>query len=413
MRNCTNHFDKSFLYLNTKLKNNKFQSFMNAFDDLFNPNVEQAAQQKNSEIYKPHAKKGLNGVYRSVVRFIPWHKAPHNSVVSKTVAWVKNPATNQGMYIDDPRSVGAHSPISDMYWNMYNTKNKTYQDFAKQHLGSKVQYASLVQIIQDDQHPELVGEIKVFVFGQKVWNKLTAEMNPQVGAKGNPWQPITGRYFCIECTMQSGFNNFDNSMFFDNKSPDGRSILPSGMLIKNKATNTFEQVNENTDQAAVMQYLVESSPDLDKFKYTEWTPEQQQFVTDTINVITDMMQKGTIGKTPMGAIGGGYNGMTVNPTPQFPGAQMQPGMNYAQPGFQQPMPQMGAQPMTGQPMMGQPAPAMGGFVQQTPSAPAQFQGTGVVTGVEIPNVTPAAPVQPANPAPTNGFGNVDDIIAGL
>lgn len=397
---------------------------MSNFDDLFNPNVEQAAVQKNSELYKVSAKNGINGVYRSVIRFIPWYVEPHSSAVSKTVAWVKNPATQQGMYVDDPKSNGQHSPISDMYWNLYNTKNKTYQDFAKAHLGSKQQWASLVQIIQDEQHPEYVGEIKVFTFGKKIWDKLYAEMNPRVGQKGNPWQPITGRYFAIECQLQSGFNNFDNSMFFDNKSPDGKSIMPSGMLIKNPQTGTLEQVTESTDQQRVVEYLQQASPDLGAYKYKEMTPEQRQFVADTIAVITDMMSKGTIGKTPMETISGGYNnGMTMNPAPQFPGTTMQPSIGYGfSQGYQPQGFQQQSQGFQQQPMMQQPSPSVGGFAQPqqniqpqmfTQPQTASQQGTGNVTGVDLPNITPTSAPAPEAPAVNNGFGNIDDILGTL
>ena len=155
----------------------------------------------NTDIYKVSHKDGKNGIYQSIVRFIPWVKNPARCIVDKQVSWVKNPVSGKGMYIDDPRSIGEFSPVTDMFFQFYNTKSDQFIDFAKKNLSSKLQYASLVQIIKDDQHPELVGQIKVFVYGKKIWQMLYDEEHPTDGVTmpNNPFHPIDGRHFFIKC----------------------------------------------------------------------------------------------------------------------------------------------------------------------------------------------------------------------
>ena len=94
--------------------------------DLFSPIGVKKEEKQNTEQYKVSFKDGKNGVYRSVIRFIPNYADPSRCTMIKSVYWVKNPITQKGMYVDDPRSVGQHSPVAEMYSNLYNTKIATY-----------------------------------------------------------------------------------------------------------------------------------------------------------------------------------------------------------------------------------------------------------------------------------------------
>ena len=208
------------------------------FTNLFNMGnsvVEAPQAIRNAEEYKVSFKEGKGGIYESVIRFVPWYQDPEKNIISKTTNYVKNPLTGQGMYLDDPKTVGQPSPVIDMFFKFYNSGNAAFQDFGKKHLSSKPVYAALVQIIKDDQHPDLVGKIKVFKFGKKLWDKLYAEEHPAMGQGINPFHPIYGRYFYLKCTSQSGFNNFDQSYFFDNKNAQNQ-IHPMGVWYMNPAT---------------------------------------------------------------------------------------------------------------------------------------------------------------------------------
>ena len=145
---------------------------------MFGGNATEEVSGKTSELYKVSYKNGKNGVYNSIIRFIPNPKDPTKSIYKKYVAWVKNPITNVGMYVDNYSSSTKRSPITDMYFKMTNTKVKAFEDMAKACLSSKVQYASFVQILADENHPELVGQIKVFIYGQKIYDKLHFEALP-------------------------------------------------------------------------------------------------------------------------------------------------------------------------------------------------------------------------------------------
>ena len=396
--------------------------------NLFNPkSLEEPV--KNTDEYKVSFKNGKGGVYESVVRFIPYVVDPTKSCMAKQVSWVKNPVTQKGMYVDDPRSVGEYSPIIDMFFKCRNTNNVTIQEFGKNHLSTRDQYSALVQIIKDDNHPELVGKIKVFKFGKKVWDKLYNEEHPAMGAGTNPFHPIYGRYFYIKCVSQSGFNNFDQSYFFDNKNQQGQ-ILPSGFFYEDPATpGKLQPVTENSNQQAVADYLAANSPDLGKYDYHPWTAEQKQFVEDVLNIIANYLQGGgnlqmamqTV-NTPGQAVPAPAFG--ANPNPTFPGIGGGiPAPAPAAPQIQMPAPQV----QTPAPQVG--APQMPGTIPSSASTPAPVEGLNIggdsipgvaaptmsapsIAGIEIPTVEPANVGYNAGNTPGIG-GNLEQVIANL
>lgn len=288
---------------------------MSTVNDLFNPKGAIQEEKKNAEIYQVSYKNGKNGVYKAIIRFVPFYGDPNKSIMGKYVSWVKNPLTGAGMYVDDPRTKGDFSPVSDMYWKMNRTGVATYIEWGKQNLGSKKQYASLVQIMADEQRPELVGQIKVFIYGQQIWDKLHNEEFPQgAGQTGqSPFHPILGRKFSLICTNQSNFNNYGQSEFFDEK--NGNTILPSGMWYIDPANpNNFSVVDENTDGNVLLEYLTNNSPDLSKFDFHPWTEEQTRHVEEVLKIAENLMTTGSM------AMQAASPKPAYNPAPQFPGA---------------------------------------------------------------------------------------------
>lgn len=387
---------------------------MTNFTDLFQPKGVENAAPKNTDEYKVSFKDGKGGIYRSVVRFIPWHADPNNSVKHKIVSWVNNPMTNQGMYVDDPRSVGQYSPVTDMFFKFRNTQNQIFIDFAKKNFSSKQQYAALVQIIQDENHPELQGQIKVWRFGKTVYDKIFLEEHPAMGQGIVPYNPIYGRYFSIVCTSQSGYNNFDQSSFFDRKD-ERQQLQPSGMLYINPQNGQYEMVTENTDQQVVYDYLVKNSPDLGKYDYQPWTAEQAKHVDEVMSIAANYLQTGTIQQNISTVI-------ASNNSPVFPGSVQavpvqQPVSAAPAVPLQRPQTDPAAPAMGQMPPVAPAAPAMGAGLSMGPSLginpmPGPAMGNATVTGVDIPHVEPAT-VPSAPSMPAGGIGNIDDILKNL
>ena len=156
---------------------------MENFQDIFNLDANdfvEKTETRESELYKPDPKKGKDNVYKSLVRFVPFHKDPKKSKVKKYSYWLTDPLTNESFSVDCPSSVNQKSPIQDTYWKLKKSSSVAEQKIAEK-FKRRENYYALVQILKDDQDPSLVGKIKVLKFGQKLNNILQSELQPEYG----------------------------------------------------------------------------------------------------------------------------------------------------------------------------------------------------------------------------------------
>lgn len=247
------------------------------YDALFNPNVETKEQtSRNADEYSASADKGQGGVYKAIIRFIPWWQDPkHGSIQEKWVCWLEDPISQKGKAIDCPSSIGKSSILQDMYWKLKKSDNIAMQKkadiFSRRHT-----FASLIQIIKDQQQPELEGKILVWRYGVKVWEKINAELKPLIGEKHDPFDIINGKMFALVITKVSGFNNYDQSKFLSEKVP---LCIPddNGKLTPIKPTSNKQEV---------FNWVKTNSPDLTKYSFKEWDKETEEYVNHIIKSVT-------------------------------------------------------------------------------------------------------------------------------
>jgi len=251
------------------------------YDAFFTPDTE-VKEQKSAQTdeYNPSAAKGKNDLYQSVIRFIPWWQNPKSgSIQEKWVSYLQDPVTNRGRYVDCPSSVGKPSPLQDIYWKLKKSESvqeqKLADTFSRRH-----SYASLVQIIRDENAPELEGKIMVWRYGVKIWEKINSELKPIIGDKHDPFDIINGKVFALVITKQSGYNNYDQSKFLEKKIP---LCLPGP---EKDGKPSLEPINADTDKAMVFNWVKENSPDLSKYSYREWDQETFDYVNHVITSVT-------------------------------------------------------------------------------------------------------------------------------
>jgi len=243
---------------------------MENFQDIFNLNNDdfvEKTETRESELYKPDPKKGKDNVYKSLIRFVPFHKDPKKSKVKKFSYWLTDPLTGDSFSVDCPSSVNQKSIIQDTYWKL-----KKSPSVAEQKLSDKFKrrenYYALVQILKDDQDPSLVGKIKVLKFGQKLNNILQSELQPEYGKPYNPFDPFKGRVMALTVTIVAGYNNYDVSKFVGDETP----LLLDGKPLEQSAPA----------MAKFVEFLKTGSPDLSNYDYKDWNDETRDKVKTVI-----------------------------------------------------------------------------------------------------------------------------------
>jgi hypothetical protein len=101
-------------------------------------------------------------------------------------------------------------------WNSGIKANKDIVSKQKR----KLNYIANVYIVSDPKHPENEGQIKLFRFGAKIFDKLTEAMNPQFEDESpiNPFDLWKGANFKLKIRKVEGYQNYDKSEF-DSPSP--------------------------------------------------------------------------------------------------------------------------------------------------------------------------------------------------
>jgi hypothetical protein len=241
------------------------------YQDIFNLSnedfVEKPSASRESELYKPNAKDGKDNTYSSLIRFVPFWKDPRKSKIKKFSYWLEDPLTGDGFSIDCPSTINQKSVLQDTFWKL-----KKSPSVAEQKLSDKFKrrenYYAIIQILKDEQKPELVGKFKILKFGQKLNAIIQSELQPEYGQPFNPFDPMKGRPMALKVTLSAGFNNYDLSKFVGESIPclmQGKKIEPT-----------------NESMAAFFAYLKTDSPDLGNYDYKEWDDEARAKVKSVI-----------------------------------------------------------------------------------------------------------------------------------
>jgi len=237
-----------------------------ANDQFVNP-----PKKQNNTLYKPEADEGREGVYKAVVRFLPWHKAPNASKIRKYYVWVDDPIDG-AFSVDCPSTIGKKSILKDMYWKLKNSTSASEQALAEKFSRAENFY-SLVQIVKDPNKPELEGKIMIFKFGKKINDKIEAQLKPAYGQACNPYDLFEGKMFALHITKKQKWNNYDTCEFV------GERIA----LTLPGSTTPISKTQE--DMTRVLAWLKEGSPDLGVYEYKEWNDETNAKVLKAINNI--------------------------------------------------------------------------------------------------------------------------------
>jgi hypothetical protein len=235
--------------------------------------------------------------YRSVVRFLPnltKDGKVGQSAIEKIAHYVdiKNQKELSG-YFDSPKNFGEKCALSDLYYQMTNSKNAILQERAKM-LNYSKKYYSYVLVLEDEQQPELVGKILIFQYGKTIKDKISAEKNGEIsGVSCNVFDLSAGKDFVLLVKeIQTGdetYPDYKMSMF----KPETTS-LP--MFFKEKGV--FKNVPlvegrvSGEVQSKIKDFLLDREHDLEEFAAKKLSEEQQSKITEICNFLTGKSSNG-------------------------------------------------------------------------------------------------------------------------
>jgi hypothetical protein len=246
--------------------------------DIFNLDNEAFVKQEvkrgeDEDIYKPYPELGKDGVYKSLIRFLPNIANPKKSKVHQYYVWLKDPVDGANYKALCPSTVGKKSILKDLFWKLKNSPSAKDQEISKS-FSRKEDFYSLVQIVKDPNKPELEGKIMVLKFGRKVNDMIEQQIKPEFGNPSNPYDLFEGKNFGLQVRKVGEWNNYDLCQFVGDKGP---------ILIDGKPVEKTEESRE-----IITKYLKTGPQDLEKYDYKDWTEEETDKIMKIIrNTVPD------------------------------------------------------------------------------------------------------------------------------
>ena len=174
--------------------------------------LEKTVSNKNVDerFWKPEVDASGNGY--AVIRFLP---APDG----ETVPWAKvyshafqGPG---GWYIENSRTtLGEKDPVGEVNRQHWNDGTEEGKDIARKQK-RKLSYYSNIQVVKDPKHPENEGKVFLYKYGKKIFDKLTAAMQPEFEDEEaiDPFDFWQGANFKLKAKNVAGYRNYDSSEF--------------------------------------------------------------------------------------------------------------------------------------------------------------------------------------------------------
>ena len=194
-----------------KTSSSGFDKLTKALEENLNPeDSKNKNKYQDDRLWKPELDKTGNGY--AVLRFLP-------ATSGEDMPWVRlwshafqGPG---GWYIENSlTTLGHKDPVSEENTRLWNTGVESDKGIARNRK-RKLSYYANVLVVSDPTHPENEGQVKLFKFGKKIFDKITEAMQPEFADETpiNPFDFWKGANFKLKIRKVDGFWNYDKSEF--------------------------------------------------------------------------------------------------------------------------------------------------------------------------------------------------------
>ena len=169
-----------------------------------------SANKGDERLWKPEVDKAGNGY--AVIRFLP-------AVDGEDMPWAKLYTHafqgSGGWYIENSlTTLGQKDPVSEYNSQLWNNGTDAGKEMARKQK-RKLTYISNIYVVKDPANPENEGKTFLFKYGKKIFDKLTAAMQPEFEDEEaiDPFDFWQGANFKLKAKNVAGYRNYDSSEF--------------------------------------------------------------------------------------------------------------------------------------------------------------------------------------------------------
>jgi hypothetical protein len=166
--------------------------------------------QGDDRLWKLEVDKSGNGY--AVIRFLPAPDGEDLPFVKLYSHAFQGPG---GWYIENSlTTLGQKDPVSEHNSELWNNGTDAGKDTARKQK-RKLTYISNIYVVKDPANPENEGKVFLYKYGKKIFDKLTAAMQPEFEDEEaiDPFDFWQGANFKLKAKNVAGYRNYDSSEF--------------------------------------------------------------------------------------------------------------------------------------------------------------------------------------------------------
>ncbi len=164
----------------------------------------------DDRLWKLDVDKSGNGY--AVIRFLPAPDGEDLPFVKLYSHAFQGPG---GWYIENSlTTLGQKDPVSEHNTLLWNNGTDAGKDTARKQK-RKLTYISNIYVVKDPANPENEGKVFLYKYGKKIFDKLTAAMQPEFEDEEaiDPFDFWQGANFKLKAKNVAGYRNYDSSEF--------------------------------------------------------------------------------------------------------------------------------------------------------------------------------------------------------
>ena len=174
-------------------------------------NTPQTKENDDDRFWQPEVDKAGNGY--AVIRFLP---APEGEDVPFVRIWDHGFKGPGGWFIEKSlTTLGQQCPVSEYNSELWNSGTEADKTFVRQNTKRRLYFLSNIYIVKDPANPQNEGQVKLYRYGKKIFDKINEAMNPAFEDEQaiNPFDFWQGADFKLKIRKVEGYRNYDKSEF--------------------------------------------------------------------------------------------------------------------------------------------------------------------------------------------------------
>ena len=202
-------------FANLKRSRNDLDKLTKAIEDTTSPTSKEAGSKDDTRLWQPTVDKAGNGM--AVIRFLPAPAVDGDDALPWVRRFDHGFQGPGGWYIENSlTTLGQKDPVSEYNTTLWNSGVEANKEIARKQK-RRLHYIANILVVSDPSNPSNEGQIKLFKFGKKIFDKITEAMNPEFADETpiNPFDMWEGANFKLKIRNVEGYRNYDKSEFAD------------------------------------------------------------------------------------------------------------------------------------------------------------------------------------------------------